>query len=95
MNAPAKPEHRTTNWKEYNAALKARGSILIWLDQGMCWHGSAAGKRGRSRKDSEAAIQFCRTIKGLFNLALRQAMRMAQSLLRLAGLDWEVRTTAP
>jgi hypothetical protein len=30
------------------------------------------------------------TIKGLFNLALRQAMGMAQSLLKLAGLDWQV-----
>ena len=29
-------------------------------------------------------------IKGLFNLALRQAMGMAQSLLKLAGLDWQV-----
>jgi len=56
----------------------------------MCWHGSASGKRGRSQKYSEAAIQFCLTIKSLFNLALRQAMGMAQSLLELAGLDWQV-----
>ena len=56
----------------------------------MSWHGSANGKRGRSPKYSEAAIQFCLTIKGLFNLALRQAMGMAQSLLKLAGLDWQV-----
>ena len=56
----------------------------------MCWHGSASGKRGRRPKYSEAAIQFCLTIKGLFNLALRQAMGMAQSLLKLAGLDWQV-----
>lgn len=56
----------------------------------MCWHGTSNGKRGRSRKYSEAAIQFCLTIKGLFNLALRQAMGMAQSLLKLAGLEWQV-----
>jgi len=37
----------------------------------MCWHGSASRKRGRRPKHSEAAIQFCLTIKGLFNLALR------------------------
>jgi hypothetical protein len=30
------------------------------------------------------------TIKGLFNLALRQAMGMAQSLFKLAGLDRQV-----
>ncbi len=46
MRAPAKTKYRTTNWKEYNAALKARGSLLIWLDKDMCWHGSASGKRG-------------------------------------------------
>ena len=90
MTAPAKPKYRTTNWKDYNTALKARGSLLIWLEKDMRWHGSASGKRGRRPKYSEAAIQFCLTIKGLFNLALRQAMGMAQSLLKLAGLDWQV-----
>ena len=87
MTAPAKPKYRTTNWKDYNAALKARGSLLIWLDKDMCWHGTASGKRGRTPKYSEAAVQFCLTIKGLFNLPLRQAMGMTQSLLELARLD--------
>jgi hypothetical protein len=71
MSAPVKPKYRTTNWKDYNTALKARGSLLIWLDKDMCWRGSASGKWGRRPKYSEAAIQFCLTIKGLFNLALR------------------------
>jgi hypothetical protein len=56
----------------------------------MRWHGSASGKRGRSQDYSDTAIQFCLTIKNLFNLALRQAMGMTQSLLELAGLDWQV-----
>ena len=94
MSAPAKPKYRTTNWKEYDAALRARGSLIIWLDKDMRWHGSANGKRGRSPKYSEAAIQFCLTMKSLFNLPLRQAMGMTQSLLRLAGLDWQVPTSA-
>jgi len=90
MSAPATPKYRTTNWQAYNAALKARGSLLIWLDKGMRWHGSASAKRGRSPTYSEAAIQFCLTIKGLFSLPLRQAMGMAQSLLKVSGLDWQV-----
>lgn len=56
----------------------------------MCWHGSASGKRGHRPKYSEAAIQFCLTIKGLFNLVLRQAMGMVQSLLSFAGLERQV-----
>lgn len=55
----------------------------------MRWHGGANGKRGRRPRYSEAAIQFCLTIKSLFNLPLRQAMGMTQRLLRLAGLDWQ------
>jgi hypothetical protein len=42
-----------------------------------------------SPKHSGAAIQFCLPIKYLFSLTLRQAMRMAQSLPELAGLDWQ------
>ena len=37
---------------------------------------------------SDAAIHFCLTIKALFGLALRQAMGMVESLLKLAGLSW-------
>lgn len=88
MSKPAPPKYKTTNWKTYNAALKARGSLMIWLDRDMHWHGCALGKRGRTPTFSDAAIQFCLTIKCLFNLALRQAVGMVQSLLKLAGLDW-------
>ena len=28
----AKPRYKTTNWAAYNAALKARGSLTIWLE---------------------------------------------------------------
>lgn len=27
--------YKTTNWAAYNAALKARGSLTIWLDKDM------------------------------------------------------------
>lgn len=26
-------KYRTTSWKAYNAALKARGDLTIWLDK--------------------------------------------------------------
>lgn len=56
----------------------------------MAWHGEPNGKRGRSQMFSEQAIHFCLSIKCLFNLPLRQAMGMMQSLLHLARLDWPV-----
>ena len=88
MPKPAPPKYRTSNWREYNAALQARGSLLIWLDQDMAWFAEPTGKRGRSPTFSDAAIQFCLSIKCLFGLPLRQSIGMVESLLKLAGLDW-------
>lgn len=31
----AKQRYKTTNWAAHNAALKARGSLMIWLDKDM------------------------------------------------------------
>ena len=87
---PEPAKYKTTNWRRYNQALKARGALMIWLDRDLQWPGLASGKRGRPSLFSDAAIQFCLTIKALFGLALRQAMGMVESLLKLAGLSWPV-----
>jgi hypothetical protein len=86
----AKPCDKTTNWAEYNAELKARGSLTIWLDKDMQWYGPASGRRGRQHIFTDAAIQFCRSIKCLFGLALRQSLGWVERLLRMSGLDWKV-----
>ena len=90
MTNPAPVRYRVTNWSAYNAALRRRGSLLIWVDREMAWHGSRDGRPGRPAVFSDAAIQFCLSIKVLFKLPLRQAAGMVASLLRLAGLDWPV-----
>lgn len=90
MTQPNKPRYRTTNWKQYNSALKARGSLSIWLDKRMAWFAAASGKRGRSPKFSDTAIQFCLTLKNLFGLALRQTTGLVESVLQLCGLVWPV-----
>ncbi len=56
----------------------------------MQWYATATGKRGRQPTFSNAAIQFCLSIKCLFGLALRQSLGLVESLLHLAGLDWKV-----
>lgn len=61
---------------------------MIRLDRDIHWHDAPRGKHGRIPTFSNTAIQFCMTIKCMFNLALRQAVGMVQSLLKLAGLDW-------
>ena len=90
MSKPSKPKYRTTNWSSYNESLRQRGALLLWIDKDMAWAGAPSGQRGRSPLFSDAAIQFCLMIKNLYGLALRQTTGMVRSLLRLAGLDWDV-----
>lgn len=90
MSKPKPARYCTTNWSAYNAALRKRGSLLIWLGKEMAWHAPREGRAGRPPVFSNAAIQFCLSIKLLFKLPLRQTAGMVASLLRLAGLDWPV-----
>ena len=90
MSKPVPPTYRTTNWRAYNAALKQRGSLLIWFDPQTEWVASPSRRRGRPATFSDAAIQTCLMLKALFGLPLRQTEGLVASLLKLAGLDWPV-----
>ena len=90
MSKPSPARYRTTNWSSYTAALRKRGSLLIWLDKDMTWLAPPDGSPGRPAVFSDAAIQFCLTIKVLFKLPLRQTTGMVSSLLKMASLDWAV-----
>ena len=90
MSKPIPPTYKTTNWAEYNAALKRRGSLTIWFDPQMAWEAAPCGKRGRQQAYSDAAIQTCLTLKVVFGMALRQTTGFVKSLLKLASLDWPV-----
>ena len=54
------------------ASLRKRGSLLSWLDKEMTWLAPHDGSPGRPAVFSDAAIQFCLTIKVLFKLPLGQ-----------------------
>ena len=90
MSKPSSARYRTTNWSSYTEALRRRGSLLIWLDKDMTWLAPHDGSPGRPAVFSDAAIQFCLTIKVLFKLPLRQTTGMVASLLKMADLDWTV-----
>ncbi|AIJ45761.1 hypothetical protein O987_08070 [Comamonas testosteroni TK102] len=46
--------------------------MTIWFDKCMQWFAAASGKRGRSPKFSDAAIQFYLPLKNMFGLTMRQ-----------------------
>ena len=90
MSKPARPTYCTTNWSAYNAALRQRGSLLVWFDPDMEWQAVPRGRRGRPATFSDAAIQTCLMLKALFGLPLRQTTGLVASLLKLADLGWPV-----
>jgi len=79
MTKPSPALYRTTNWPSYNVSLRKRGFLLIWLDMEMTWLAPHDGSPGRHAVFSDAAIQFCLTIKVLFKLPLRQTTGMVAS----------------
>jgi len=90
MSKPSPARYRTTSWSSYSAALRKRGSLLIWLDKQMTWLVPHDGSPGRPAVFSDAAIQFWLTIKVRFKLPRGQTTGMVASLLKMAGLGWAV-----
>ena len=44
MSKPPLARYRTTNWSSYNASLRKRGSLLIWVDKDMIWRAPRDGR---------------------------------------------------
>lgn len=82
--------YKTSNWSEYNAALRQRGSLTLWFDPSMQWEAAPNGKHGCQQRFSDKAIETCLLLKVLFRLPLRQTTGLVASLLELAGLNWDV-----
>jgi hypothetical protein len=51
---PSKPRYRVANWRDYDRALVARGSITLWIDDAVLAGWRATG--GKGRRYSDAAI---------------------------------------
>jgi hypothetical protein len=84
--------HRVTNWAEYDAGLRARGSLTVWFSPEAIggWRAEARTGRGGQPKYSNLAIATALTLRAVFRLALRQAEGLIGSILQLLGLDLAV-----
>src|SRR3954469_14381140 len=84
-----KQRRRITNWAEYDAALRQRGSLTVWFTQEAiaAWRAEPRTTRGGQPWDSELAILTALTLRAVFRLALRQTEGLIGSLMRLLGLD--------
>jgi hypothetical protein len=84
--------YRVTNWPVYEAGLRRRGDLTLWLDEAAL-SGWAAPRRtspGGQPLYSSLAIELVLTLRLVFHLALRQAEGFARSVLRLLGTQLPV-----
>jgi hypothetical protein len=81
--------HRVTNWAEYDAGLRARGSLTVWFtpEAVAAWQAGPRTGRGAQPSYSALAIAKALTLRAVFRLALRQTEGLIGSVLRLLGLD--------
>ena len=84
--------HRVTNWAEYEASLRARGSLTVWFTEEAIegWRAAPRTTRGGQPSYSDLAISTALTLRALFHLALRQTEGLIASILQLLGLDLAV-----
>jgi hypothetical protein len=84
--------HRVTNWAEYDAGLRARGSLTVWFTAEAieAWRAEPRTGRGGQPRYSALAIATALTLRTVFRLALRQTEGLIGSILALLGLDLAV-----
>jgi Transposase DDE domain len=87
-----KQRHRVTNWAEYDAGLRARGSLTVWFTAEAieAWRAEPRPGRGGQPRYSGLAIATALTLRAVFRLALRQTEGLIGSVLQLLGLDLPV-----
>jgi hypothetical protein len=81
-----------TNWREYKAGLRARGSLTVWFSEAAVegWRAAPRTTRGGQRLYSDLAVATALTLRAVFRLALRQTEGLITSILHLLGLDLAV-----
>src|SRR3712207_7119050 len=84
--------YQVRNWRDYEAGLKRRGDLTLWLDEAVL-AGLQAPPRttpaGQARY-SDVAIELVLILRSVLHLALRQAEGFAASVLRLLGQELRV-----
>jgi hypothetical protein len=87
-----KQRHQVTNWAEYDASLRQRGSLTVWFTEEAiaAWCAEPRTTRGGQSNYSSLAIRTALTLRAVFRLALRQTEGLIGSILQLLGLDLAV-----
>jgi transposase len=87
-----KARYKIANWAEYDAALRRRGSLTVWVtpEAIAAWTPAPTGRRGRPRDYSDLAIESGLMLRLAFGRPWRQTEGMLGSIMSLLGLDLPV-----
>jgi hypothetical protein len=87
-------KRKLTNWADYNASLRRRGSLTLWFSEEAIagWRAAPRATRGGQAWYSPLAILTALTLKAVFRLALRQTEGLIGSIIDLLGLGLAVPT---
>lgn len=80
---------KVTNWVEYDAALRQRGSLTVWFTEAAIavWRAAPRTTPGGQPHYSALAIMTVLTLRSIFCLALRRTEGLIGSIIDLLGLD--------
>ena len=82
-----KQKHKVTNWSEYNAALKRRGDITVWLSDDAIaqWYEKDRVYNGSGTPllYTDFAIITCHEIRQVYRLPLRQTEGFINSIFAM------------
>lgn len=84
--------YRVRNWREYEAGLKRRGDLTLWLDEVAIagWQAPRRSTPGGQARHSDAGVEPALVLRLVLRLALHQAEGFAASVLRLLGQEMRV-----
>jgi hypothetical protein len=87
-----KARYRIRNWAAYEAGLRRRGDLTLWIDETAIagWQAERRTTPGGQPRYSDLAIDLVLTLRLVFHLALRQAEGLVASVLRFLHLDLAV-----
>src|SRR4051812_29916286 len=82
-------KRKVTNWREYDAGLRQRGSLTVWFtDEAVqAWQAEPRATRGGQPDYSPLAILTALTLRAVFRLPFRQTEGLIGCVIGLLGLN--------
>ena len=80
-----KMKFKVANWAEYEAGLRRRGSLTLWMtaEALSAWQAAKRTTRGGQPRYSDLAIETALTVGLVFGLRLRQTEGLLISVLEM------------